>query len=82
MSYVYAQIGKQVPHYTGDIWNAFPRVPLDQLAPGDLILSDGLGHVGMYIGNGQYIHAPQTGDVVKIVPLASRMDSYLGAVRP
>ena len=82
VSYVYAQIGKSVPHYTVDIWNAFPRVPFDQLAPGDLILSDGLGHVGMYMGNGQYIHSPQTGDVVKIVPLASRMGSYLGAVRP
>lgn len=82
VSYVYAQLGKSVPHYTVDIWNKFPKVPLDQLAPGDLILSDGLGHVGMYLGGGLYIHAPQTGDVVKISPLASRMGSYLGAVRP
>lgn len=82
VSYVYAQLGKSVPHYTGDIWAKFPKVPLEALAPGDLILSEGLGHVGMYIGNGQYIHAPQTGDVVKISSLASRMGSYLGAVRP
>ena len=82
VSYVYAQIGKSVPHFTGDIWAKFPRVPFEQLAPGDLILSEGLGHVGMYIGNGQYIHSPQTGDVVKISSLASRMGSYLGAVRP
>ncbi len=58
--FVYASIGKSVPHYTVDIWNAFPRVPLDQLAPGDLILTDGLGHMGIYMGiymgNGQYIH--------------------------
>ncbi len=31
--FVYARIGKSVPHYTVDIWNSFPRVPLDQLAP-------------------------------------------------
>ncbi len=80
--FVYASIGKSVPHYTVDIWNAFPRVPLHQLAPGDLILSDGLGHMGIYMGNGQYIHSPQTGDVVKISSLADRAGDIQGAVRP
>jgi len=80
--YVYARIGKSVPHYTVDIWNSFPRVPLHQLAPGDLILSEGLGHMGIYMGNGQYIHSPQTGDVVKISSLADRASGIQGAVRP
>ena len=79
-SYVYAQLGIGLSHYTGSQWNEGTRVPADQLLPGDLVFfhSD-LHHMGMYIGNGQMIHAPQTGDVVKIAPL---MDAYAGAVRP
>lgn len=81
-SWAYAQIGKSVPHFTGAIWNAFPRVPSDQLEPGDMVFfrSD-LGHMGIYIGGGQYVNAPQTGDVVKVSSLANRSD-YQGAVRP
>ena len=82
VSYVYAQIGKKVPHFTGDIWNTFPHVPLNQLAPGDLLLMDGLGHVGLYLGGDQFIHAPKTGDVVRISSLSERMGDYQGAVRP
>jgi len=81
-SYIYAQIGKPVPHYTVDIWNQFTKVPLDQLAPGDLLLMDGLGHMGVYIGDGNFVHSPKTGDVVKVTSLGSRMDDYIGAVRP
>jgi cell wall-associated NlpC family hydrolase len=79
-SYVYAQLGIGLSHYTGSQWNEGTRVPADQLLPGDLVFfhSD-LHHMGMYIGNGQMIHAPQTGDVVKIAPL---MNAYAGAVRP
>jgi len=54
-----------------------------ELQPGDLVFFDGLGHMGMYIGGDQFIHAPHTGDVVKISSLneswyASR---YVGAKR-
>ncbi len=50
--------------------------------PGDLVFYRAdLGHMGMYIGGGQYIHAPQTGDVVKISSMSTR-DDYQGAVRP
>ncbi len=80
-SYVYAQIGKSVPHYTGAIWASFPQVPSDQLQPGDLVFFNGGEHVGIYIGNGQFVHAPHTGDVVRIANLADRGD-YVGAVRP
>ncbi|WP_246551536.1 NlpC/P60 family protein [Miltoncostaea oceani] len=80
-SYAYAQIGKSVPHYTVAIWNAFPRVPADQLQVGDLVFYRGLGHMGIYIGGGQYVNAPQTGDVVKVSSMSSRSD-YVGAVRP
>lgn len=83
VSYVYAQLGKKIPHYTVSIWNMYPvKVPYEQLAPGDLVFFRGLGHMGMYIGNGQMIHAPQTGDVVKITDMADRAGNYVGAVRP
>ena len=80
-SYAYAQIGKSVPHYTGAIWAQFPKVPSDQLQVGDLVFFNGLGHMGIYIGGGRYVHAPHTGDVVKISDLSGRSD-YVGAVRP
>ena len=79
-SYAYGQLGIGLSHFTGAQWNEGVRVPADQLLPGDLVFfhSD-LHHMGMYIGGGQMIHAPQTGDVVKISPL---MSAYAGAVRP
>jgi cell wall-associated NlpC family hydrolase len=80
-SYAYAQIGKSVPHYTGAIWAAFPKVPSDQLQPGDMVFFNGLGHMGIYIGGGQMVHAPHTGDVVKVSSIGDRSD-YVGAVRP
>jgi cell wall-associated NlpC family hydrolase len=80
-SYVYARLGKSVPHYTGAIWGSFPQVPSDQLQPGDLVFFNGLAHMGIYIGNGQFVHAPHTGDVVRVANLSDRGD-YVGAVRP
>ena len=80
-SYAYARIGKSVPHYTGAIWSSFPQVPSGSLAPGDLVFFNGGGHMGIYIGNGQFVHAPHTGDVVRVANLSDRGD-YMGAVRP
>ncbi len=80
-SYAFAQIGKSVPHYTGAIWNAFPQVPSGQLQVGDLVFFHGLGHMGIYLGGDQFVHAPHTGDVVKVSQLSS-YSGYVGAVRP
>ncbi|WP_431922364.1 C40 family peptidase [Nonomuraea jabiensis] len=68
------QGGVELPRttYTQWNWGAGRRVPLDQLQPGDLLFSKGLGHMGMYAGNGKMVHAPQTGDVIKI----STLDDY------
>jgi cell wall-associated NlpC family hydrolase len=64
-------------------WGASRRVSISSLQPGDLVFSSGLGHVGMFIGNGKMVHAPQTGDVVKIVTLGSYgLGRFIGAVRP
>jgi cell wall-associated NlpC family hydrolase len=80
-SYAYAQIGKSVPHFTGAIYAGFPHVPSGQEQVGDLVFFNGLGHMGIYIGGGQFVHAPHTGDVVKVSNLSDRGD-YIGAVRP
>ena len=80
-SYVYAQIGKSVPHYTVAIYNQFPQVPADQLQAGDMVFFRGLGHMGIYLGGGQMVHAPRTGDVVKVSSMGERSD-FVGAVRP
>jgi cell wall-associated NlpC family hydrolase len=62
-------------------WGASRRVSLNALQPGDLLFSSGLGHVGMYAGSGQMIHAPRTGDVVKLTPLSSSRGIF-AASRP
>ncbi len=79
-SYAFAQIGKSVPHYTGAIWSAFPHVAIGAEEPGDMVFFNGGAHMGIYIGNGQFVHAPHTGDVVRIANLSERGD-YMGAVR-
>jgi cell wall-associated NlpC family hydrolase len=70
VAYVYSQVGVSLPHYTGAQWNVGVPVSRDDLQPGDLVFFDGLGHVGLYIGGDQFIHAPHTGDVVKISSLS------------
>jgi cell wall-associated NlpC family hydrolase len=68
--YVYAQVGVSLPHYTGAQWGMGVPVAESDLQPGDLVFFDGLGHVGIYIGGGEFIHAPHTGDVVRIDSLS------------
>jgi cell wall-associated NlpC family hydrolase len=65
----WAAAGVRMPHYSGSQATMFPKVGWDQLQPGDIVVFyDDLHHVGLYIGGGQMIHAPQTGDVVRIAP--------------
>jgi len=81
--FVYSQVGVSLPHHAADQYNYGVPVSRDQLEPGDLVFFDGLGHVGIYIGNGQFIHAPHTGDVVKISSLNESWyaATYVGARR-
>jgi len=80
--YVFAQIGVSLPHYTGAQWAMGTPVSRDQLAPGDLVFFNGLGHMGIYVGGNSFIHAPHTGDVVKISPMTGWYDQrYVGARR-
>jgi len=79
--YVYAQLGISLPHYAAAQYQLGTPVDRSQLQPGDLVFFDALDHVGIYIGNGQFVHAPQTGDVVKITALSDFGDGYVGARR-
>src|SRR6185437_2611858 len=82
--WVYAQLGIHLDHYTGSQWLAGPHVAYSDLAPGDLVFFEpGIGHVGIYIGNGEFIHAPHTGTVVQISSLSDSWYAaeYQGATR-
>ena len=80
ISYVYAQIGISLPHHAASQYSYGTPVAYEDLQPADLVFFSGLGHMGMYIGGGQFIHAPHTGDVVKISYLAG-YSSWVGARR-
>ena len=73
--------GVSMPHYSGAQYSMFPHVPLSAMQPGDLVFwgPGGSDHVGLYIGGGQMIAAPHTGDVVKIQAVYG---SPVGAARP
>jgi cell wall-associated NlpC family hydrolase len=85
VAYVYAQVGVSLPHYTVAQYNYADSVSVSrsQLEPGDLVFFAGLGHVGIYVGGGQFIHAPHTGSVVRIDSLSGGWYSseYDGAKR-
>ncbi|MEV4107700.1 NlpC/P60 family protein [Nonomuraea sp. NPDC049695] len=79
--------GVQLDHWTGTQWTAGPHVPLDQLRRGDLLFfgyvkddPSTIHHVGIYVGDGQMVHAPQTGDVVRVAPIWR--GDLVGATRP
>jgi cell wall-associated NlpC family hydrolase len=80
--YVFAQIGVSLPHSSYAMFNMGTPVGLSQLEPGDLVFFSGASHMGIYIGGGQFIHAPHTGDVVKISSLSGYYASaFIGGRR-
>jgi len=80
--YVYSQLGVSLPHNAAAQYGMGVAVPRSALEPGDLVFFDGLGHVGIYVGNGAFIHAPHTGDVVRVSSLSGYYSSaFVGARR-
>jgi peptidoglycan DL-endopeptidase CwlO len=79
--YVYAQLGISLPHFAAAQYGYGTPVSRDQLQPGDLVFFENLNHVAIYIGGGQVVHAPSTGDVVKISNISDWGNSYVGARR-
>jgi len=86
--YVYAQLGIHLTHYTGSQFYEGARIPPSALLPGDLLFFEpsarGPQHEGIYIGGGQFVQAPHTGDVVKVSSLSEPgyAFGFVGAVRP
>lgn len=71
-SYVYANAaGINITRTTYSQMGVGTPVSYDQLQPGDLVFTYGGDHVGIYVGGGQYIHAPQPGDSVKVGNITS-----------
>ena len=80
MQWAYKQAGISLPRTSSAQAGFGTPVSRDQLQPGDLVAYySPVSHIGMYIGDGKMVHAPTSGDVVKISPLLSE---YAGATRP
>jgi peptidoglycan DL-endopeptidase CwlO len=85
-SSAYRAAGVWIPRVSRAQWGAGPHVQLANLLPGDLVFyadnpadPSTIHHVGMYIGNGLMVHAPHTGDVVRVASIWR--ESYAGATR-
>lgn len=83
-AYVYAKFGTQMAHSTYAQYDAYRHVARTDLRAGDLVFFAGVGHVGIYIGHGRFIHSPRTGKSVEVQRLNGSWyrQSYVGAVRP
>ncbi|WP_407837235.1 NlpC/P60 family protein [Streptomyces sp. DSM 116496] len=80
-SQAWAHAGREIPRTSQEQWARLPRVPLDELRPGDLVVYFPTAtHVALYVGDGKVIQAPRPGAKVKVSPIAA--NPLLGAVRP
>ena len=80
-SWAWGQAGVGLPHQSRAQFGSLPHVPIEAAQPGDLLFFySPISHVSMYIGGGQQVHAPATGDVVKVVPV--NWGKVVGVGRP
>ena len=87
VQYAWAQAGVGIPRTTSEQWRRMSRVRSSDLQRGDLLFFriDGrVSHVGMYMGSGQFVHAPSTGRSVSVTSLDSGFyrETFVGATRP
>jgi cell wall-associated NlpC family hydrolase len=87
-TWAWAKAGVTLPHHTVSQWQAGTATDAANLAPGDLVLTPGSDgtladpqHVGMFIGYGLVVEAPQTGDVVKVITYESFVAAGLSGLR-
>jgi cell wall-associated NlpC family hydrolase len=73
--WTYGRLGVDLPHSSYALYEQGRRVPRSRMRPGDVLFFYGLGHVGLYLGNGRMVHAPETGRSVEVVDLR---ESYYG----
>jgi peptidoglycan DL-endopeptidase CwlO len=67
--WAYGSLGVEVPHSSYALYDMGRRVARSRMRPGDVLFFSGLGHVGLYLGRGRMVHAPQSGRTVEIVAL-------------
>jgi cell wall-associated NlpC family hydrolase len=79
--FVYAHFGVALPHSSYGDFDRGRRVSRSSLRPGDLVFFDGVGHVGIYIGNGRFIHAPHSGTRVRVEQLGGWYSSRFAGAR-
>ncbi|HEU5004085.1 MAG TPA: NlpC/P60 family protein [Actinomycetota bacterium] len=78
--FAYRAAGISLPHSAAAQYYSEPHVARSQLQPGDLVFyGSPIHHVGIYVGNGMMVHAPETGELVQVAPLQG---DYVGAARP
>jgi cell wall-associated NlpC family hydrolase len=85
--YAYGKAGKRLPRTTGELWDHATPVKGDRMRAGDLLFFrfDGkMSHVGMYVGDGHFVHAPSSGKRVSVERLASPVygEAFIRAARP
>jgi cell wall-associated NlpC family hydrolase len=79
----WAAAGVSIPRTSYEQWDDLPHVPISQIQPGDILVFNDAGHVGIYVGDGELIDAPQTGlDVEKVALSGWYSETLDGAVRP
>ena len=80
--WAYRHLGVELPHSTYALYDRGRRVTRSRLKAGDLLFFYGLGHVGLYLGQGRMVHAPRAGRTVEVVSLLSYYgDQIVGARR-
>lgn len=87
VQYSYRQAGKAVPRTTSALWDHAQPVDQRNIRAGDLLfftIAGKMSHVGLYLGNGRFVHAPSTGRVVSVESLSSAFYSraFIRAGRP
>jgi len=68
--WAYGRVGIDLPHSSYALYGEGRRVSRARIKPGDVLFFEGLGHVGLYLGRGRMVHAPQSGRLVEVVRLA------------
>ena len=72
VQYAYSRAGKRVPRTTGQLWAQLQPIPPRDLQPGDVLffrIEGKMSHVGLYLGDARFVHAPSTGRTVSVALL-------------
>jgi cell wall-associated NlpC family hydrolase len=69
--WAYGRVGVELPHNSYALYSEGRRVREARMEPGDILFFEGLGHVGLYVGNGRMVHSPETGRNVEVVRLSA-----------